>query len=104
MIASKFRNAGQTCVSANRILRAGLLSYDEFAARLSKKVSPASLSARASTKKVSIGPLINAAAVEKVLGHVEDARARGAVATVGGGAARARRPVRRADGADEHDA
>src|SRR5690606_40364153 len=33
---------------------------------------------------VTIGPLINTAAVEKVLGHIEDARSHGAVATIGG--------------------
>ena len=82
--ASKFRNAGQTCVSANRILvQDGI--YDEFAARLTKTVS-GFVVGDGMHEKVTIGPLISAAAVEKVLGHVEDARARGAVATVGGGA------------------
>ena len=83
VIASKFRNAGQTCVSANRILVQDAI-YDEFAARLSKKVA-SFVVGDGLNDKVSIGPLINAAAVEKVLGHVEDARAHGAVATVGGG-------------------
>jgi succinate-semialdehyde dehydrogenase/glutarate-semialdehyde dehydrogenase len=83
VIASKFRNSGQTCVSANRILvQDGM--YDEFAARLSKKVA-SFVVGDGLNDKVTIGPLINAAAVEKVLGHVEDARAHGAVATVGGG-------------------
>jgi succinate-semialdehyde dehydrogenase / glutarate-semialdehyde dehydrogenase len=84
VIASKFRNAGQTCVSANRILVQDAI-YDEFAARLSKKVA-SFVVGEGLNEKVTIGPLINAAAVEKVLGHVEDARAHGAVATVGGGA------------------
>jgi succinate-semialdehyde dehydrogenase/glutarate-semialdehyde dehydrogenase len=83
VIASKFRNAGQTCVSANRILVQDTI-YDEFAARLSKKVA-SFVVGEGLNEKVTIGPLINAAAVEKVLGHVEDARAHGAVATVGGG-------------------
>jgi len=84
VIASKFRNAGQTCVSANRILVQDAI-YDEFAARLSKKVA-SFVVGEGLNEKVTIGPLINAAAVEKVLGHVDDARAHGAVATVGGGA------------------
>jgi len=84
VMASKFRNAGQTCVSANRILvQDGI--YDEFAARLTKKVSSLVVG-NGLEVNVTVGPLINDAATEKVLGHVEDARAHGAVATVGGGA------------------
>jgi succinate-semialdehyde dehydrogenase/glutarate-semialdehyde dehydrogenase len=83
VMASKFRNAGQTCVSANRILvQDGI--YDEFAARLTKKVSSLVVG-NGLEVNVTVGPLINDAATEKVLGHVEDARAHGAVATVGGG-------------------
>ena len=84
VMASKFRNAGQTCVSANRILVQDAI-YDEFAARLTKKVSGLVVG-EGLDEKVTVGPLINDAATEKVLGHVEDARAHGAVATVGGGA------------------
>src|SRR5436190_9451422 len=84
VMASKFRNAGQTCVSANRILVREAI-YDEFAARLTKKVSGLVVG-EGLDEKVTVGPLINDAATEKVLGHVEDARANGAVATVGGGA------------------
>ena len=84
VMASKFRNAGQTCVSANRILVQDAI-YDDFAARLTKKVSGLVVG-EGLDEKVTVGPLINAAATEKVLGHVEDARAHGAVATVGGGA------------------
>jgi succinate-semialdehyde dehydrogenase/glutarate-semialdehyde dehydrogenase len=84
VMASKFRNAGQTCVSANRILvQDGI--YDEFAARLTKKVSNLVVG-NGLEVNVTVGPLINDAATEKVLGHVEDARTHGAVATVGGGA------------------
>ena len=83
VVASKFRNAGQTCVSANRILvQAGI--YDEFAARLTKKVS-SFVVGEGLSEKTHVGPLINMAAVEKVVGHIEDARAHGAVATIGGG-------------------
>ena len=83
-MASKFRNAGQTCVCANRILVQDDI-YDEFAARLTKKVSGLVVG-DGLDEKVTIGPLINDSAVEKVLGHVDDARAHGATATVGGGA------------------
>ena len=84
VMASKFRNAGQTCVSANRILvRAAI--YDEFAERLTKKVSGLVVG-EGLQEKATVGPLINDAATEKVLGHIDDARTRGAVATVGGGA------------------
>ena len=83
VMASKFRNAGQTCVSANRILvRASI--YDEFAARLTKKVSGLVVG-EGLQEKATVGPLINDAATEKVLGHIDDARTHGAVATVGGG-------------------
>ena len=75
-MASKFRNAGQTCVCANRILvQDGV--HDEFAARLAKavvalKVGPGD------APGVTSGPLINAAAVEKVRAHVDDALRHGA--------------------------
>jgi succinate-semialdehyde dehydrogenase / glutarate-semialdehyde dehydrogenase len=83
VMASKFRNAGQTCVSANRILVRGAI-YDEFAAKLTKKVSGLVVG-EGLHEKSTVGPLINDAATEKVLGHIDDARTRGAVATVGGG-------------------
>jgi succinate-semialdehyde dehydrogenase / glutarate-semialdehyde dehydrogenase len=84
VMASKFRNAGQTCVSANRILVRGAI-YDEFAERLTKKVSGLVVG-DGLQEKATVGPLINDAATEKVLGHIDDARSQGAVATVGGGA------------------
>jgi succinate-semialdehyde dehydrogenase/glutarate-semialdehyde dehydrogenase len=83
VMASKFRNAGQTCVSANRILVRESI-YDEFAARLTKKVSGLVVG-DGLQEKATVGPLINDAATDKVLGHIDDARSHGAVATVGGG-------------------
>src|SRR2546421_3512115 len=83
VMASKFRNAGQTCVSANRILVQDAI-YDEFAARLTKKVA-GFVVGEGLNDKTHVGPLINMSAVEKVIGHIDDARARGAVATIGGG-------------------
>jgi succinate-semialdehyde dehydrogenase/glutarate-semialdehyde dehydrogenase len=81
-IASKYRNAGQTCVCANRIyVQAGV--YDAFAKRLAEKVAAMKVGA-GSEAGVAIGPLIDYAAVEKVERHVADAREKGAEVAVGG--------------------
>lgn len=75
-MASKFRNAGQTCVCANRILvQDGV--YDAFAQKLAKAVSALKV-APGDADGSTIGPLINRAAVDKVEAHVEDALSRGA--------------------------
>lgn len=74
-MASKFRNAGQTCVCANRILVHAPV-YEEFASRLGAAVSALN-SAPGMEAASTVGPLINAAAVEKVSAHVEDALAKG---------------------------
>ncbi len=67
-MASKFRNAGQTCVCANRILvQDGI--HDAFAERLAKAVSALKV-APGDQAGSTIGPLINSAAVEKVKAHV----------------------------------
>jgi succinate-semialdehyde dehydrogenase / glutarate-semialdehyde dehydrogenase len=81
-MASKFRNAGQTCVCANRILvQAGI--YDAFAAKL--KAAVAQLKVGPGLEPgVTQGPLINAAAVAKVADHVADAVAGGAKVVAGG--------------------
>jgi succinate-semialdehyde dehydrogenase/glutarate-semialdehyde dehydrogenase len=84
VVASKFRNAGQTCVCANRILVHDDI-YDEFALRLTDAVAR-QVVGDGLDEGVTIGPLINDAAVDKVMGHIDDARSRGAVATIGGGA------------------
>jgi succinate-semialdehyde dehydrogenase/glutarate-semialdehyde dehydrogenase len=75
-IASKFRNGGQTCVCSNRILvQAGV--HDAFAEKLAARVR--ALRVGPGTEPgVDIGPMINAAAVEKIARHVADARAKGA--------------------------
>jgi succinate-semialdehyde dehydrogenase/glutarate-semialdehyde dehydrogenase len=75
-IASKFRNAGQTCVCANRILVQGGV-HDAFAERLAGAVAKLRVGP-GSAPGVSIGPLINAAGVEKARGHLEDALSKGA--------------------------
>lgn len=79
----KFRNAGQTCVCANRILvQEGV--YDEFAARLVSAMSSLKLGV-GTDSSVNIGPLINEGAANDVLTFVEDAVAKGAKIAVGGG-------------------
>lgn len=75
-IQSKFRNGGQTCVCANRILvQSGI--YDAFAAKLSARVSALKVGDGLAAG-TDIGPMINVAAVEKINRHVADAMAKGA--------------------------
>ena len=82
MIASKFRNAGQTCVCANRTyVQRGI--YDEFVRLLSEKVARMAVGP-GDQPGVMIGPLIDERAVAKVEQHVEDAIAKGARLTTGG--------------------
>ncbi|WP_460452144.1 NAD-dependent succinate-semialdehyde dehydrogenase [Alsobacter sp. SYSU BS001988] len=76
VIASKFRNGGQTCVCANRILVHSAI-YDAFAERLSARVSAMKVG-RGTQGGVDIGPMINASALEKIERHVSDALAKGA--------------------------
>lgn len=81
-IASKFRNMGQTCVCANRILvQDGI--YDAFAEKLADRVSKMKVGP-GDEEGVVQGPLINEAGLKKVEGHVADALAKGAQAIVGG--------------------
>lgn len=81
-IASKFRNMGQTCVCANRILvQDGV--YDAFAEKLASRVSKMKVGP-GTEEGVVQGPLINEAGLNKVEAHVADAIAKGAKAVVGG--------------------
>src|SRR6266702_412097 len=81
-IASKYRNAGQTCVCANRLLvQDGV--YDEFVQKLSDAVAGMQVG-NGLTGDVQQGPLINMAAVEKVEEHIADATAKGARILTGG--------------------
>jgi succinate-semialdehyde dehydrogenase/glutarate-semialdehyde dehydrogenase len=82
VMQSKFRNAGQTCVCANRILvQAGV--YDAFAERLKAAVAQLKVG-DGLAEGVTIGPLINAAAVDKVNRHIGDALEKGASLVIGG--------------------
>ena len=79
---SKYRNAGQTCVCANRIfVQDGI--YDEFAKRLAEK-SAAMKVGNGLDAGVEQGPLIDQQGFDKVTAHVDDALTKGATALVGG--------------------
>ena len=81
-MASKYRNTGQTCVCANRLLvQDGV--YDAFAAKLKIAVEAMKVG-NGMEAGVSQGPLINADAVTKVEEHIADAVARGASVVTGG--------------------
>lgn len=81
-IASKYRNAGQTCVCANRIyVQEGV--YDAFVDKFAAKVG-AMVVGNGFAEGVVQGPLIEDAAVEKVQRHVQDAVAKGGKVVVGG--------------------
>jgi succinate-semialdehyde dehydrogenase/glutarate-semialdehyde dehydrogenase len=81
-VASKYRNAGQTCVCANRIfVQAGI--HDRFAQRLAEVASSMKVG-NGLDKDTKIGPLIEAKAVAKVEEHVRDALAKGAKLITGG--------------------
>jgi succinate-semialdehyde dehydrogenase/glutarate-semialdehyde dehydrogenase len=81
-IASKYRNAGQTCVCANRIyVQEGV--YDQFVDKFSAKVKALKVG-NGFEDGVLQGPLIEDAAVEKVQRHVDDAVAKGGKVVVGG--------------------
>jgi succinate-semialdehyde dehydrogenase/glutarate-semialdehyde dehydrogenase len=82
LIASKFRNAGQTCVCANRVyIQRGV--YDEVTKRLAEKVAKLAVG-NGLADGVTIGPLIDDRAVEKSEEHVKDALDRGATLVAGG--------------------
>lgn len=82
VMASKYRNTGQTCVCANRLLIHEKI-YEEFAFKLAKAVNQLKVGngLEAETQQ---GPLINLAAVHKVEAHIHDALAQGAKVISGG--------------------
>jgi len=81
-IASKFRNSGQTCVCTNRLLVQANV-YDAFLEKLAKRVGPLKVG-DGLEDDVAQGPLINAAAMDKVESHISDALAKGARLGCGG--------------------
>lgn len=81
-IASKYRNAGQTCVCANRLfVQEGV--YPEFNRRLTSAVEQLRV-ANGLHEETDIGPLINDTALDKVNRLVQDALSKGATLTTGG--------------------
>ena len=81
-LASKYRNAGQTCVCANRIYVQDSV-YDAFAEKLAEKVKKFKVG-KGTEQGVSIGPLIDAQGLAKVEEHVADAVGKGAKVILGG--------------------
>ncbi len=81
-IISKYRNAGQTCVCANRLyVQAGV--YDAFAEKLQAAVAKLKVG-NGMHEGITTGPLINAEAVAKVQRHLHDALEKGATLLAGG--------------------
>lgn len=81
-IASKYRNAGQTCVCANRLYaQEGI--YEAFTQRLAERVKELKMG-DGTSEGVVIGPLINKAAIDKVGALVNDATSKGAKVLTGG--------------------
>ena len=81
-MASKYRNSGQTCVCANRLIVQESV-YDEFAQKLAKAVEELNVG-ESTEQNVTQGPLINEAAVQKVEHHIDDAVSKGASIATGG--------------------
>jgi succinate-semialdehyde dehydrogenase/glutarate-semialdehyde dehydrogenase len=82
VIASKYRNTGQACISINRVLvQDGV--FDDFAAKIVERVKKLKVG-NGLDEGVEQGPLIDVAAIEKVEGHIADAVTKGARLLCGG--------------------
>src|SRR4051812_23513040 len=82
LVAAKFRNTGQACISANRVLvQAGV--YDAFAAKLVERVARLRVG-NGLEANVQLGPLVDDAAIAKVEEHIADALGQGAKILHGG--------------------
>jgi succinate-semialdehyde dehydrogenase/glutarate-semialdehyde dehydrogenase len=82
LMASKFRNGGQTCVCPNRVYVQSSV-YEKFADLLTRRVAALKV-APATDPDAQIGPMINSRAVDKIERHVNDAVKRGARVLTGG--------------------
>jgi succinate-semialdehyde dehydrogenase / glutarate-semialdehyde dehydrogenase len=82
LLASKFRNGGQTCVCPNRVYVQSSV-YDRFGEMLAQRVAALKV-APATDPTAQIGPMINVRAVDKIARHVEDAVSKGARVLAGG--------------------
>ncbi|MEC3800507.1 succinate-semialdehyde dehydrogenase [Bacillus spizizenii] len=81
-MVSKYRNAGQTCVCANRLIVHESLK-DEFAAKLSEQVSKLKVG-NGLEEGVNVGPIINKKGFEKIVSQIDDAAEKGAKVLAGG--------------------
>ncbi|MCY7794499.1 succinate-semialdehyde dehydrogenase [Bacillus spizizenii] len=81
-MVSKYRNAGQTCVCANRLIVHESLK-DEFAAKLSEQVSKLKVG-NGLEEGVNVGPIINKKGFEKIVSQIDDAVEKGAKVLAGG--------------------
>jgi succinate-semialdehyde dehydrogenase/glutarate-semialdehyde dehydrogenase len=82
-LVSKYRNAGQTCVCSNRIIvQAGI--YDEFVSKLTAATEKLVIGS-GTEEGVTVGPLIDEKAANNVCDFIDDAVAKGAKVTLGGG-------------------
>lgn len=79
---SKYRNAGQTCVCANRLIVHESIK-DEFAAKLSEQVSKLKVG-NGLEEGVNVGPIINKRGFEKIVSQIDDAVEKGAKVLAGG--------------------
>jgi len=83
MMVAKFRNMGQTCVSANRVyVQDGV--HDAFVKKLKARIEASLVLGDGMNEKVNQGPLINTAQFQKVSSLVEDAKGKGAGLELGG--------------------
>jgi succinate-semialdehyde dehydrogenase/glutarate-semialdehyde dehydrogenase len=82
IMVSKFRNAGQTCICANRIFVQDKI-FDAVASALEAKIKAIKVGV-GTEAGVTMGPLINHAAIDKVQAHVDDARGQGGTIVTGG--------------------
>jgi len=84
LMVSKFRNAGQTCISSNRIfIQSGI--YDALVAKLKETIEKEVKAGDGLAQGVTQGPLINARQFERVVRLVDEAQAKGAKVAMGGG-------------------
>ncbi|MCY8508198.1 succinate-semialdehyde dehydrogenase [Bacillus mojavensis] len=81
-MVSKYRNAGQTCVCANRLIVHESIK-DEFAAKLSEQVSKLKVG-NGLEEGVNVGPIINKRGFEKIVSQIDDAVQKGAKVVAGG--------------------
>ncbi len=82
VVASKFRNAGQTCICANRLYIEKSI-YEEFGERLARRIAALKVGVGVDPS-VDIGPMINVRAIEKVERQVQDVVTRGGRVVTGG--------------------